>query len=747
MVTQNHRISQKTPATSLAQPTKDSRRASERRAFKSNLRADVIAIAEQMVNWLFGCSPTPGAGDGNPTAESAPAAVPSLGGSAPPANLPTLGSFIRSVVHRTQTPITAIITALIYLCRLKQRHPSCKGSPGAGHRLILAALITATKSLYDDAYHNRSWVTVSQGLFSLAEVNQMEMEFLVFLNFRLCVTRDQWCEFVAIIDEKLQSHWQRTGHYGTYLDMGFSLIAEVIDAPIAQRREAGEPVESSYPSQTARAQHPIAVGFQPPVGQFHTSIPQQGAVPPPTMGSNMSMASSTCMSASSISQMSHVGRSSAPGPPAINMTEYVNVRSDSFAKSNYSPMSSCVTPVDAPSTTAPPAHGGTSSSAKVTPAGGANIKLYRKASSTSFHSLPSSSSSGTISVKPSPSHFRTPTTPNSPGTLPSITPVTAAPSHSHSVSALSKPSGSASVGSAQRKVSGMRHAYDLSQLPNRSTTPTASAPVPAPQLNKSHSLANLSFMLKSKSSSGSLHGSSSACLTPATATPAMPAGPMDAPLVAPAPIGVKTPSRFSPAGLKITQRLKALSFLRPSNKHASLAKTHTDPVMMHPTHSPNHGLLIPSQSFPAPTHSAAPHHCPYPAPVMAHHHPNDAYHGTYPAAPPPYYQGPPSHGHQSAVPMGAPYYYDPTSTPYGYRPNMSISSACPSHSDSVRGHFPASAGSAASGTQSKRHQSHSLPNRTKAGRRLSWPHIFNVVGPFMNPATHPSAGANSTVHP
>ncbi|RKP35848.1 hypothetical protein BJ085DRAFT_12138, partial [Dimargaris cristalligena] len=113
----------------------------------------------------------------------------------PPANLPTLGSFIRSVVHRTQTPITAIITALIYLCRLKQRHPSCKGSPGAGHRLILAALITATKSLYDDAYHNRSWVTVSQGLFSLAEVNQMEMEFLVFLNFRLCVTRDQWCEF------------------------------------------------------------------------------------------------------------------------------------------------------------------------------------------------------------------------------------------------------------------------------------------------------------------------------------------------------------------------------------------------------------------------------------------------------------------------------------------------------------------------------------------------------------------------
>ncbi|ORX91448.1 hypothetical protein K493DRAFT_152364, partial [Basidiobolus meristosporus CBS 931.73] len=101
--------------------------------------------------------------------------------------LPKLSEFIDSVVRRTNTSWSSILIALTYLIRLKQKHPGCKGTYGSGHRLLLASIMVATKYLNDDAYYNKTWASVCNGIFTIQEINKMEMELLFFLDFKLYV--------------------------------------------------------------------------------------------------------------------------------------------------------------------------------------------------------------------------------------------------------------------------------------------------------------------------------------------------------------------------------------------------------------------------------------------------------------------------------------------------------------------------------------------------------------------------------
>ncbi|KAI8803600.1 hypothetical protein BJ742DRAFT_682926, partial [Cladochytrium replicatum] len=110
--------------------------------------------------------------------------------------LPGLAQFIMSVMHRTRSSLSSLALALFYLTRLKQIHPFCRGSHGSGHRLVLAALIVASKYLYDDTFNNKAWSSVSSGLYSLEEVNQMEIELLFFLKYQLWVTESSWVAFL-----------------------------------------------------------------------------------------------------------------------------------------------------------------------------------------------------------------------------------------------------------------------------------------------------------------------------------------------------------------------------------------------------------------------------------------------------------------------------------------------------------------------------------------------------------------------
>jgi hypothetical protein len=76
-------------------------------------------------------------------------------------------------IYRARLPLQVGLSALTLLRRLKTRFPGSTGS--SGHRLWLCSYMISSKALCDDTYSNRSWSTCGMGMFSIAEVNQMEV--------------------------------------------------------------------------------------------------------------------------------------------------------------------------------------------------------------------------------------------------------------------------------------------------------------------------------------------------------------------------------------------------------------------------------------------------------------------------------------------------------------------------------------------------------------------------------------------
>ncbi|ORX90415.1 hypothetical protein K493DRAFT_340022 [Basidiobolus meristosporus CBS 931.73] len=154
----------------------------------NELKQYLIDLSVIIVNTLFKC-------DARATAPTA-----------------SLREFVSSLIHYSKVPTNNILCALLYLVRLKRRHPECKGTNGAGFRLFLAALIVSNKYLYDNPYHNQSWAKMSGGQFTLHDIGLMEFELLYLLSFNLNVTKEQWVNFVELIDVKVTATWGKYSH-------------------------------------------------------------------------------------------------------------------------------------------------------------------------------------------------------------------------------------------------------------------------------------------------------------------------------------------------------------------------------------------------------------------------------------------------------------------------------------------------------------------------------------------------------
>ena len=56
--------------------------------------------------------------------------------------------------------------------------------------------------MYDDTYNNKSWASASDGMFDLDQVNQMEKEFLAFVDYRVFVSPMEWTRFAENIPKR-----------------------------------------------------------------------------------------------------------------------------------------------------------------------------------------------------------------------------------------------------------------------------------------------------------------------------------------------------------------------------------------------------------------------------------------------------------------------------------------------------------------------------------------------------------------
>ncbi|KAG2182540.1 hypothetical protein INT43_007471 [Umbelopsis isabellina] len=104
--------------------------------------------------------------------------------------VPPLRDFIANLVKRSRLQTGTFLSTLVYLERLRLKLGSvAQGMPCTCHRIFLATLIVTAKYVNDTSPKNRHWARYSS-VFSVAEVNLMEKQLLVLLDFHLSITID-----------------------------------------------------------------------------------------------------------------------------------------------------------------------------------------------------------------------------------------------------------------------------------------------------------------------------------------------------------------------------------------------------------------------------------------------------------------------------------------------------------------------------------------------------------------------------
>ncbi|KAI3611449.1 hypothetical protein WG66_002010 [Moniliophthora roreri] len=100
---------------------------------------------------------------------------------------PAFVQFMQKLLETTQVSQSVIVLSLHYIWRLKERNRFTTAASGSEFRIAVAGLMMANKFLDDNTYTNKTWSEVSG--IDLNEINRMEREFLVGVDFNLYVDK------------------------------------------------------------------------------------------------------------------------------------------------------------------------------------------------------------------------------------------------------------------------------------------------------------------------------------------------------------------------------------------------------------------------------------------------------------------------------------------------------------------------------------------------------------------------------
>ena len=106
----------------------------------------------------------------------------------------TASAYLKRIMKYGGCSPCCVVVGLVYLQRLKQRHPTVCLTSGNMQRLLLVSVMVAAKFLDDLYYSNKHWSQI--GGLNLEEVNKLELKLLFLLGFSLSVSRDEYQEYL-----------------------------------------------------------------------------------------------------------------------------------------------------------------------------------------------------------------------------------------------------------------------------------------------------------------------------------------------------------------------------------------------------------------------------------------------------------------------------------------------------------------------------------------------------------------------